>query len=1107
MIDPEGLPWDDNELVIIPAEDLAKASFAEQEAYFQYLVEKTKEKDEWEPWLKMFLPEFASKTFSAGHREFWDWVWSIELEDKPQTWVSIWPRGFAKALAIDTPLPGPDGRKLMGDVQPGDRLFDETGATCTVTGISPIEVKSCYRVHFEGGNYIDASGDHLWSVIDRRSRRVMHGAEGTIPLTWASWKHSDRPGTPCDICGVRKAGSGPNGENWCSMHLKRWKKFGDPLQRGSRKRQRTALQMAEVAGRRFSTSTLTTEEMIPLTDSEVESEYGIRVAGVLQYEPSESLRVDPWLLGLWLGDGSKANGSITVGYQDSEETVRRIQSHWTGDVTVINRDNDVCVNPLGLNSMLKSMGLRGNKHIPTEYLSASESDRRALLAGLMDSDGSAENGAAVFSNTNKALVDGVFELASGLGFRATVTSCRAKLYEKDCGPAWRVRVVAPPADVFCLSRKKAAAHAEYMALNPLLHLVNRIERLPDQPVRCIVVDSPNHLFLAGPACIPTHNSTSTEMAVTALGARNKRKYVLYVCEVQEQADDHVANIAAMMEGATIELGYENLGTPAVTKAGNTKGWRRNRIISATGFIVDACGLDSAARGIKFEAQRPDMIIFDDIDGELDTELITKKKIKVITQKLLPAGAPNCATLLVQNLVHENSIFAQLADNRADFLKNRIVSGPIPAVFDLEVEQRDLLDEDGEVAGNTWVIIGGEPSWAEGFPLLSCQALINEFGLTAFLSECQHETRPPDGEIFSHLVFAQADFEDLPIDKEGRLKFKRCVVWVDPAVTSKDTSDSMGIQCDALGYDGKVYRLWSWEQRSSPYKALKLAIRKAIELGADTVGVETNQGGDTWRFVYDQAMDDTRKEIEEEGGDFFRKMPKYKEANATKDLGSKIVRAERMLVDYERFKFIHVRGTHVTLERALNRFPRQKPLDLVDACLAPETLVATPDGPRRLDEIAIGDLVETRLGSYPVSEAGMTGIGKDLIEIRTASSHSLIGTEDHPVWTQEMGWTPMSETAGLYVRLGPLSATSIQPEQAAMSLVETVKLLGTGNVWNLEVDGPHEYFANGILVHNCYWSWSELAGPLRRRKMKMSGAARMNMGQSMGVRNAPHRGMG
>lgn len=559
---PQPFDEEDDDIVIIPAEDLAKASFAEQEAYFQYLVEKTKEKDEWEPWLKMFLPEFASKPFSQGHREFWDWVWSIELEDKPQTWVSIWPRGFAK-------------------------------------------------------------------------------------------------------------------------------------------------------------------------------------------------------------------------------------------------------------------------------------------------------------------------------------------------------------------------------------------------------------------------STSTEMAVCALGARNKRKYVLYVCEVQEQADDHVANIAAMMEGATIELGYADLGTPAVTKAGNTKGWRRNRIISATGFIVDACGLDSAARGIKFEAQRPDMIIFDDIDGELDTELITKKKIKVITQKLLPAGAPNCATLLVQNLVHENSIFAQLSDGRADFLKNRIVSGPIPAVYDLEVEQRDTLDEEGNVVGNTWKIIGGTPSWPEGFPLVSCEALINEFSLTAFLSECQHESRPPDGEIFSHLIFEQVDFDDLPRDADGNLKFKRCVVWVDPAVTSKDTSDSMGIQCDALGYDGKVYRLWSWEQRSSPYKALKLAIRKAIEFGADTVGVETNQGGDTWRFVYDQAMADTRKELEDEGGDFFRKMPKYKEAHASKDLGSKIVRAERMLVDYERFKFVHVRGTHATLERSLNRFPRQKPFDLVDAC---------------------------------------------------------------------------------------------------------------------------------------YWSWSELAGPLRRRKMKMSSAARMNMAQSMGVKNAPQRSM-
>ncbi len=61
----------------------------------------------------------------------------------------------------------------------------------------------------------------------------------------------------------------------------------------------------------------------------------------------------------------------------------------------------------------------------------------------------------------------------------------------------------------------------------------------------------------------------------------------------------------------------------------------------------------------------------------------------------------------------------------------------------------------------------------------------------------------------------------------------------------------GIQID--GIRGQVkYRLFSWEQRSSPLETLKVAISKAMEYGARHVGVEINQGGDLWRSEYRQA---------------------------------------------------------------------------------------------------------------------------------------------------------------------------------------------------------------------------------------------------------------
>ncbi len=201
---------------------------------------------------------------------------------------------------------------------------------------------------------------------------------------------------------------------------------------------------------------------------------------------------------------------------------------------------------------------------------------------------------------------------------------------------------------------------------------------------------------------------------------------------------------------------------------------------------------------------------------------------------------------------------------------------------------------------------------------SCQLLMNDIGLTAFLAECQHETQPPEGDIFTHINFERCTHAELP-------EFKRVTVWVDPAVTSTDRSDSMGIQCDALGRDGRFYRLYSWEARSTPLAAIEKALKTALRWGADTVGVETDQGGDTWEVVYHQACENLRKEGLLDG-----RAPKFKHAKASTGHGSKIARAERMLVDYERGKFVHLEGTHHALEQALRRFPKVKPYDLVDA---------------------------------------------------------------------------------------------------------------------------------------------------------------------------------
>lgn len=408
-------------------------------------------------------------------------------------------------------------------------------------------------------------------------------------------------------------------------------------------------------------------------------------------------------------------------------------------------------------------------------------------------------------------------------------------------------------------------------------------------------------------------STSVEVGCSAVAARGTRKYGLYVCSTQDQADTHVANVAGILESTAYARHYPAASRRRLGKYGNSQGWRRNRLRTESGFTLDAIGLDTAARGAKVDEDRPDFIVLDDIDELLDTPATTAKKIETITKSLLPAGVSGgTAVLVAQNLIIESGIVARLADGRADFLTQRIVSGPHPAITGLTYEERE----------GRYVITGGVPTWdAKPVPVL--QTELDDIGLSAFLAEKQHDVTPASGSIFSHLTFQHVAWDDLPAMEE-------IVVWVDPAVTDTDKSDAQGIQASGRGVDGNVYPLYSWESRTSPEDAIRRAIRKALELGATTIGVETDQGGDTWETVYDKVWRDLLDDPSCEAVQWNTRKPVFKQNKAGAGHGSKAQRSAHMLVDYERGKIIHVAGTHDLLERALQRYLVAKPYDLVDA---------------------------------------------------------------------------------------------------------------------------------------------------------------------------------
>lgn len=443
-------------------------------------------------------------------------------------------------------------------------------------------------------------------------------------------------------------------------------------------------------------------------------------------------------------------------------------------------------------------------------------------------------------------------------------------------------------------------------------------------------------------------STTAELTIAALAARRKRKYCLYISGTQEQADDHVSNTGNLLETPAFAKHYPSVASRALNRYGSPKGWRRNRLRTASGFTVDAIGLDTAARGVKLEEARPDFLILDDIDEETDNLAATDKKVLELARKLLPAGASDSAVLCIQNLVIPDGIFSRLAQvegsNEIDILQNRVLLGPYPAIYNAQVTRQN----------NKYFLIGGTPLW-EGQGLAKCQEQIEEWGYTSWKVEAQQEVTLPPGGLFSSI-----DFESIHVLPEQVPELVTTVVWVDPAVTSTDRSDSHGIQADSLGVDELIYRQRSWEGKSTPVASLERAITWCLELKGAHVGVETDQGGELWEIAYNEVwnrmvhdftvhailgLPTTWQEagIDPASPNFSSLIaafnsydlaevhrPPFHWEKAGAGYGPKTHRASRMLVDYEHGLFRHVLGTHDVLERALGRFPLRKPYDLTDA---------------------------------------------------------------------------------------------------------------------------------------------------------------------------------
>ncbi len=487
---------------------------------------------------------------------------------------------IGKALALDTPLPTPSGWTTMGEARVGELVLGADGRPTRVVAVTDVMVdRPCYEVEFSDGSVILADAQHQWLTETRASRRAFQTA------------------------------------------------------RDQRNRTRNQRTFAAVR------TTLEIAETLRTQTAERRLNHSVTLSKPLDL-PTAVLPLSPYVLGAWLGDGTSAAASITttddemvvfleaeglvvrktaavmryslrlprnpvaeraclvcgVSFRPATSQVRTCgrscggRSRGLAEANVAPTCQD-CRSPSSglercqacrdhhgtVQGLLRTLGVLGNKHIPGRYLRADETQRRALLAGLLDTDGTVNGtGSVQFTSTSRRLADGVFELVVSLGYRCSISQRRVRGATEASSIAYNISFTCDE-DVFRLTRKnqrhKEVRRRTFQRRDS--RFITDVRAVESVPVRCIEVENADHLYLAGRAMIPTHNSTLGLDIVRSASIRHNLASVIFSLEMSKTE----ITMRLLSAEAGIQLQHMRKGTM------REEDW--TRLASTMGRVSDA----------------------------------------------------------------------------------------------------------------------------------------------------------------------------------------------------------------------------------------------------------------------------------------------------------------------------------------------------------------------------------------------------------------------------------------------------------------------------------------------------------------------------------------
>lgn len=449
--------------------------------------------------------------------------------------------GVGKALKTDTPLPTPTGWTTMGEVRVGDWLIGADGKPTRVVAATEVMYgRPCFEVEFSDGSVIVADADHQWLTDTRASRKSAQAAAAGYnrmknQRTFAAIR------TTKEIAETLRCPTADSRLNHSVANA-------SPLQ-------------APDAGLLVPPYTLGawlgdgTSASAQITCADPEIIVHIEAEG-FEAHKSTSAKYR-YQLRLPSPPAVEARDCVVCGKSFVPQTsqVRTCGHSCGGKARFLSAPVpspncprcggpscglelcQSCRNAFGtLQGRLRTIGVLNAKHIPASYLRASESQRRELLAGLLDTDGTVTTGGTVqFCVTDQRLAEDVFELIVSLGYRCHRATKRVHGRSEASSTA-HILNFSTEDEVFRLHRKNVA-HKERRAnvgtTRCMSRFITDVRPIASVPVRCVEVDNAEHMYLASRAMIPTHNSTLGLDFLRSCSIKNRLASVVFSLEMSK----------------------------------------------------------------------------------------------------------------------------------------------------------------------------------------------------------------------------------------------------------------------------------------------------------------------------------------------------------------------------------------------------------------------------------------------------------------------------------------------------------------------------------------------------------------------------------------------